>query len=302
MRKYLYLSALLGIIFLGCEEINLDINPNKPETEEIKVVKQYVSGTELDLYRHYSIGTDTTLIYVYGSKDNKLFVKGFNKENKQNFWTWTSKTEVNTSNNLPINKINDVIIDQVYKDQNDYFILMYNIGTNSDIYQKLLFVSNGNEVFKEFNLTDFSNQLTFGKNITSWYEDSFLINTYIDFGNNQGVEVLRCYDFEGEVLFDTAKPKNIGSYSSNSYLPLSTEESLFLEKNILKRHNLRTDSILWESSKIESIPDNAIINNVNFEVINSEYTRCTINITLIGGEKKTVSIKISNATGDYQNM
>ena len=85
-------------------------------------------------------------------------------------------------------------------------------------------------------------------------------------------------------------------------MPLSTDESLFLEKNIIKRHNLRTDSILWESIKIESIPDNALINNVNFEVINSDYTKCTINITLIGGEKKTVSLKINNLTGDYQNI
>jgi hypothetical protein len=302
MRKYLYLSALLGIIFLGCEEINLDSNPNKPETEEIKVVKQYVSGTELDLYKHYTVGTDTTLIYVYGSKDNKLFVKGFKKENKQNFWTWTSKTEVNTSNNLAINKINEVIIDQVYKDQDDYFLLMCNIGTNSDIYQKLLFVSNGNEVLKEFNLTDFNNQLTFGKNITMWYEDSFLINTYIDFSNNQGIEVLRCYDFNGNVQFDTVKPKNVTSYTLNQYLPINNEESLLLEKNIIKRHNLKTDNVLWESSKIESVPDNAIIKNVNFEFINSEYTKCTINYTLTGGETKTASVKINNQSGVYQNL
>jgi hypothetical protein len=237
------------------------------------------------------------LIYVYGSKDKKLYIKGFNKNDKQNFWTWTSKTEFTPLNEATASKVNDVIIDHVYKDHNNYFILMYNIGTDNNIYQKLLFVSNGSEVLKEYNLTDNRNPFTFGDEINDWYGNSFLINTHVNFGNNIGREVIRCYNFNGEVIFDTTMQDYINSY----YLPLNIEESLFFKNKSIKRHNLKTNTIVWESDKIENIPDNALIDNVTFEAASDDFTKCTIKYTSNGTDKKIFTATIDNQTGNYLN-
>jgi hypothetical protein len=326
MRKYFLLSILFVAIILGCEK------NDKPEYATISGISFKCYGEELtigdlsredlELYAKYAncvCGKDSNF-YVYGFKDNKLYIKEFEKQTKQNVWSFVSKTNFPIGNTVTINEGYGVIntyrisgssVEEILKYEDDFALVINNLlkkvegkGSNNRLFN-LFIVSNGNE-----SLIDIVSR---NPNIYlyEWFENSFLLsytNTLSSW------PCLQCYSYSGDLLYETQfsyetqfkSQEILDVLRYGIYLPLNFDEYLFrtgfYADGYFKRYNLKENKEIWKSKAQITLPPNVRIDFQWFEIIDKDFTKYTIKYTTYEGDKKAIAFKINNNTGEYVQL
>ena len=314
MRKYFLLTILFVTIIFGCEK------NDEPRTVFISnghdgvylIISDYLSKKDLELYTNYILGEDSNF-YAYGFKDNKLYIKEFEIQTKQNIWSFVSKTNFPIGNTVTNNEGYGVIktykiigfsVEEILKYEDNYALVIDSqldeISDGSYIidgsYLSYLFiVSNGNESLIDIKSTN-PNII-----LLEWFENSFLLsypNTLTSWPYYQ------CYSYSGDLLYETQSlSHNIGDLlNRNICLPLNFDECLFYTGNSFERYNLKENKEIWKSKEPITLPPNVRIDFQGFEIIDKDFTKYTIKYTTYEGDKKAIAFKINNNTGEYVQL
>jgi hypothetical protein len=306
MRKYLLLAILFVTIVLGCGK-NIEPEPKTAivfdDGEEL-IINDYLSKKDLELYTNYIIGNDSNF-YAYGFKDNKLYIKEFKKQTKQNIWSFVSKTNFPIGNTVTIDEGYGVIktykligfsVREILKYENNYALVIDNQleGSGSCYLFNLFIVSNGNESLidiKSMNPNIYSRPV-----IRKWFENSFLLS-YTNNLVSAPYPIIQCYSYSGNLLYETQYVLENGIY-----LILNFDEWLLYTNNYFKRYNLKENKEIWKSKVQTTLPPNVRIDFQGFEIIDKDFTKYTINYTTYEGDKKAIAFKINNNTGEYVQL
>lgn len=319
MRKYFLLSILFVAIILGCEK------NDKPEYATISGISFKCYGEELtigdlsredlELYAKYAncvCGKDSNF-YVYGFKDNKLYIKEFEKQTKQNIWSFVSKTNFPIGNTVTINEGYGVIttyeivgfsVEEILKYEDNYALVINNqlsINVSDGVYMSdgsylsnLFIISNGNE-----SLIDIKSTNSY-INLLEWFENSFLLS-YTNTLTSR--PCYQCYSYSGDLLYETQLSYEIlNALKYEIYLPLNFDECLFYTGGYFKRYNLKENKEIWKSKERITLPPNVRIDFQGFEIIDKDFTKYTIKYTTYEGDKKAIAFKINNNTGEYVQL
>lgn len=330
MRKYFLLSILFVAIILGCEK------NDKSESEAVVLesvsservfdgwpstfeccgekltISDYLSKEDRNLYSNCGCicGKDSNF-YACGSKDNKLYIKEFEIQTKQNVWSFVSKTNFPIENTVTINEGYGVIktyeiigffVKEIVKYENDFALVIYNLleevggkGSNSHLFN-LFIVSNGNESFIDIKSTDPN------INLFEWFENSFLLFYFMTNTPTPG-PCLQCYSYSGDLLYETQLSYEIRDVLEDGiYLPLNFDECLFYTDHYFMRYNLKENKEIWKSKERITLPPNVRIDFQGFEIIDKDFTKYTIKYTTYEGDKKAIAFKINNNTGEYVQL
>ncbi len=315
MRKYFLLSILCVTIILGCEKNDEPIIRFLFNGKGL-IINDYLSKKDLELYTNYILGEDSNF-YAYGFKDNKLYIKEFEIQTKQNIWSFVSKTNFPIGDTVKINKgygvtttyeISGSLIKEIVKYEDNYALvinnqLIINISDDSCIsdgsyLSNLFIVSNGNESLIDIKSTN-PNII-----LLEWFENSFLL-FYTDNLVPAPYQIrIQCYSYSGDLLYETQSlSHNIGDLlNRNICLALNFDECLLYTGNYFTRYNLKENKEIWKSKEPITLPPNVRIDFQGFEIIDKDFTKYTINYTTYEGDKKAIAFKINNNTGEYVQL
>ncbi len=323
MRKYFLLTIFFVTIILGCgkndepepktEHTSAKVFTGWPSTFECcgekLTISDYLSKEDRNLYSNCGCvcGKDSNF-YACGSKDNKLYIKEFEIQTKQNVWSFVSKTNFPIGNTVTINEGYGVIktytligffVKEIVKWKDNFALVIVNQlkeaggeGSNSHLFN-LFIVSNGNE-----SLIDIKSINPY-INLLEWFENSFLLS----YSNTPTSEpyLIQCYSYSGDLLYET----QYDGPKSTIYLPLNFDESLFYffyDDHYFMRYNLKENKEIWKSKIQITLPPNVRIDFQGFEIIDKDFTKYTIKYTTYEGDKKAIAFKINNNTGEYVQL
>lgn len=308
MRKYFLLTILFVTIIFGCEK------NDEPRTVFISNGHDYLSKKDLELYTNYILGEDSNF-YAYGFKDNKLYIKEFEIQTKQNIWSFVSKTNFPIGDTVTINKgygvtttyeISGSLIKEIVKYEDNYALvinnqLIINISDDSCIIDgsylsNLFIVSNGNESLIDIKSTN-PNII-----LLEWFENSFLLFYINNFVPAPYQTRIQCYSYSGDLLYETQLLHETPDVLNGIYLPLNFDECLFYTGNSFERYNLKENKEIWRSKEQITLPPNVRIDFQGFEIIDKDFTKYTIKYTTYEGDKKAIAFKINNNTGEYVQL
>ncbi|HBJ81223.1 hypothetical protein [Pseudothermotoga sp.] len=296
------------IIFIS---LTLNVSCGKDE-EPIKyvvsyptddIIHQYIPIEENDIYHRFTEGIDTSYIYIWGFIDNKLSIKEFDKQSKQNTWNWISKRNINIGEEVIINKgygetetykIDEIIASKIFKDKNNYIIVEDEYSERFMLNSFIHFIPNNNEVamleYKRSNSEPF-----YPPNIVKWYNESvLLINPE---------KYVQCLNYSGKIISDIGNIDGFNSSASN-YLAINYEEVIQFDNGCFIRKNIKKDGVTaWVSEKVlKDLPSNIRIDRITYEVIDMNFTKCTFNYTTYEGDKKVIAFKINNNSGELVQL
>lgn len=133
----------------------------------------------------------------------------------------------------------------------------------------------------------------------SWFDNTFLLGVvYSYIPNESGAAIkTRCYKLDGEILYETIQ------FNPTNYIAINIEEMIEFEQNVFFRKNLKSNTEVWESGQpLKDLPSNIRIDKTTFEVIDKDFTKCTFNYTTYEGDKRVISFKINNNTGEFVQL
>lgn len=311
MKNIYLLLSLITAIFISCEKREISekvsFESNSYPNAVKKKLKEYNLLDEIDLYTAFNETSEGTILFS-GLKEKKLHLKEFNQTNKKNIWTFVSKVDIAddemniiTSNGETIEAKFERVATTRHTYEQGIVLILHTYYIHIDhflVLSNMLFITDNNEKVIDVNTTDIINENDFliSINVVDWHEHILFVNLG---GNKTGF-----YDHNGDLLYevdDRIVPTK-EQIEKNLIYHLNADEFLSIEQNIIKRYNLKTNSEAWASKKIDSIPDNAQINNSKFEAIDSDFTKCTINYTLSQGDKKSIAIKVNNENGEFTEI
>ncbi|MDD2435698.1 MAG: hypothetical protein PHO63_05570 [Bacilli bacterium] len=299
MKKYFLFTIFVLTLIVSCGKNDIP-SPDLHSTEALLLLN-YFSEEEIQLYNQLTLGTDTNFIYGYGFKDNKLYIKGFDKRNKQNILSFVSNTNIAFSDKILIDKgygnvetfeSFNLNISPITKYGNNYSFLI-NFSIDWCIPRFLYTISNGNEKVIELYPSNIKIADINIKLLNNWFESSFILASE---------KKIQCYNYSGNILYETNNPLRSIPIPIQNYFVLNIDECLLFTtyNNILIRYNAKLNIELWKS--INPLPSNIRIDKTTFETIDNNFTKCTFNYTTYEGDKKVITFKINNNTGELVQL
>lgn len=294
MKKYFLFAIFVLTLIVSCGKNDIP-RPDVYSTVTL-VLRNYFSKEDIELYNQLTFGTDTNFIYGYGFKDNKLYIKGFDKRNKQNILSFVSNTNSAFSDKISIDKGFGNVetfpgfnldISPITKYGNNYAFLI-NFKLDWSISRFLYTISNGNETVIELYPSNIKIADINIEQLYNWFESSFILAS---------AQKIQCYNYSGNILYETNSPLY---YPTQNYFVLNIDECLLYTNTIFVRYNAKSNIELWKSfNPLKDLHENIRIDKTKFEVIDNDFTKFTFNYTTYEGDKKVIAFKINNNTGDF---
>ena len=303
MRKLTFILFLSAFLFNACTDDD-KIEPDPVFSDGYGVPSQL--QTEFGLKNSgikpesYILGTDTTLIYFSGRRNNKIWIGCYERNSKENLFSWAANEQPDTV----------VTVDDGYGESSTYmvehFILTSAYKYNSAYVFNILGKGNiageqagnwskniTNEVYfiadrTENKLRSEISQKTISQpEIIPWYKNSVLIASVSS----------SCYTVAGEKLFDAGKPEGEGIYNENYKEYISfTGNGVY---SVFKRIDISTQKEIWASERpLGDLRANTRIDEISVSE-RSDGLRYTFNYTTYDGEKEVRKIKLDPDTGEF---
>ncbi|MDR2131667.1 MAG: hypothetical protein LBP56_10990 [Odoribacteraceae bacterium] len=244
-------------------------------------------------------GIDTSTVYAIGILDGKLWVGGYGKATKRQFFDWVEDVELDTVINYYKGygeygsfKVDAYILLYPYQNNNAYCFLLsrWNRTDNLLIMNDLYFVRDG---LSKKNRGRYDG-------IIPWYQ-GILVPTLCD-----GDIAHICFNMQGDSLFLAKNEPNI-EYSCT---PIDFEEYINfvgclnnrdVRAAFFQRVNLKTRKIIWENKTmpLKDLPDNTRFDYYAVEKSNNTWTY-SVYYTLYNGTKGSSNIVLDIITGQFE--
>lgn len=305
MKYFIFFIPCLILFSFGCKE---DAVVKPVVINEIhKTLKEYNVSNENLKFESITQGIDTTLVFINGRLNNKLWVGCFKRKSKLKMFEWIDNNNLDTTfklnvgfgnlSTVPIDRF--VIKNPILKDDMFYFILWgYNSNynglgrvINSDLY----FVKNNRLIKKSRAFTLPLEK--FYNDIKPW--DNGIFTKYIGdiniFFNNNGDSLYTYEDKFSSISNSVPINQDEGVVFKPLYLPNNFRENFFT------RVNFRLDKVIWTNSRfpLKDVPANVRLDST---IINKQNDIWEYNFYLTAIDGKLVKVKsiLDIKTGDLK--